>query len=115
MENTDIIKSYFEVLKEIEEYEDQSIVNANDRTLMDKVIEKMNIKTSDGIYVYFGSYYGPMSHFSKYMDIEKHHSCAGIEVPIDKCKEFEKNHIILKPKTHAERKKMYDETRVMFF
>ena len=56
LENNDIVKSYFDVLEKIEEFEDDSIINANDRTLMDKVIERMNIETSNGIYVYFGTY-----------------------------------------------------------
>lgn len=115
LENTDIIKLYFEVLKEIEGYEDQSIVNANDRTLMDKVIEKMNIKTSNGIYVYFGSYHGPMCHISKYMDIEKHHSSCDIEISFDEREKFEKEHIILRPKNLGECEKLYNETRVIFF
>lgn len=127
LENTDIVKSYFEVLKEIEGYEDQSIVNETNKVLIDKITEKMKIKFSNDIYVYFGTYkdidgkeylvneFDSSAQYRLYVDIEKHHSCAGIEVPIDKCKEFEKNYIILKPKTHAERKKMYDEARVTFF
>lgn len=128
LENNDIVKSYFDVLEKIEEFEDDSIINANDRTLMDKVIERMNIKTSNGIYVYFGTYYedandycgitnyyDPKAHYSKYVDIEKHHSYAGIEVPINEREEFEKNNIILMPKTHGSRKSLYDYVRDIFF
>ena len=56
LENADVVKSYFEVLKKIEEYEDQSITKATNKVLIDKIIEKMKIKLSNGIYVYFGTY-----------------------------------------------------------
>ena len=46
LDNNDIVKTYLSVLEKIEEFEDESIINANDKVLMDKVIERMNIKTS---------------------------------------------------------------------
>jgi len=46
LDNNDIVKTYLSVLEKIEEFEDESIINANDKALMDKVIERMNIKTS---------------------------------------------------------------------
>ena len=128
LENNDIVKSYFEVLDKIDELEDESIVNANDKALMDKAVECMNIKISNGIYVYFGTYYedsndycsitnyhDPKAHYSKYVDIEKHHSYAGIEVPIDEREEFEQNNIIIMPKTFGSRKSLYDYVRYIFF
>ena len=127
LENNDIVKTYLSVLEKIEEFEDESIINANDKALMDKVIERMNIKTSNGIYVYFGTYYevgndcyitnyhDPNAHYSKYVDIEKHHSYAGIEVPINEREEFEKNNNIIMPKTLGSRKDLYDYVRDIFF
>ena len=127
LENSDVVKSYFEVLKKIEEYEDQSITKATNKVLIDKIIEKMKIKLSNGIYVYFGTYkdiayreylvneFDSSAQYRLYVDIEKPYSFAGIEVPIEECEEFEKNHIILMPKNLGDRKRMYDEARVKFF
>lgn len=126
LEKNDVVKLYCQILNEMAELNDDINYEQN---ILDNAIANSNIKNTNGIYVYFGSFYKnifnqeiPVDHmdhtaqYSVYMDIEKVYSSACITIPIESCESFERDNVILFPKdVYSERWILYERIRRMFF
>ena len=126
LEKDAMVKSYCELLNELSLLSNELCKEQN---ILDVAISHVNIKNTNGIYVYFGTFYdnnlgqeilvdrtNQYAKYNIYMNIEKIYSSAGVKVPINFCESFEKNNKILFPKNvFSERWVIYEKARRLFF
>lgn len=109
LESNKFIRYYINVLKQIENINDD-FNNYFDDELLYKIINSIDIKRTNGIYVYKGTFYDtchaplykasydtPNASYREYMDIEKDYSSSIVQIPIKKCDDFEKYNIVFYP------------------
>lgn len=126
------VKEYIELvnivgkdLKQIKYSENEIILS-----LYYRYLHKIKEEDTNGIYVYLGTYEynhevdivhgsndfrvnynSPQANYRIYKNIEYPY---GESIPIQKCEEFEKNHIIIKPKSYFKDKEYYEIQREFF-
>ena len=119
------VKEYINLIKILED--DLNLINISDKKLIlsyySCYLHEIKKEDTNGIYVYLGTFeynneidivHGSRDYrvsedsknadYKVYRNVESDYS---IDIPIDKCEEFEKNNIIIRPKTYLNGEEYY--------
>lgn len=126
------VKEYIQLMSSIED--DLKQINLSDSDIITsfyhRYLSKIKEEDTNGIYVYLGTYEynhevdivhgsndfrvnynSPQANYRIYKNIEYPY---GESIPIQKCEEFEKNHIIIRPKSYFKDKEYYEIQKEFF-